>query len=96
MLKLCRRERLVVENEYSVKDVARIFELQEARLRYWAQTGFVGPSVRRRGRGYYTFKDLIGVRLAKELLDKGLTLQRVRRPPLWCATRLAQTSMRPL
>jgi len=69
----------VVEHEYSVKDVARIFDLQEARLRYWAQTGFIGPSVRRRGRGYYTFKDLIGVRLAKELLDKGLTLQRVRR-----------------
>ena len=69
----------MVEQEYSVKDVAQIFDLQEARLRYWAQTGFIGPSVRRRGRGYYTFKDLIGVRLAKELLDKGLTLQRVRR-----------------
>lgn len=69
----------MVEQEYSVKDVARIFDLQEARLRYWAQTGFVGPSVRRRGRAYYTFKDLIGIRLAKELLDKGLTLQRVRR-----------------
>jgi tetratricopeptide (TPR) repeat protein len=69
----------MVESEYSVKDVARIFGLQEARLRYWAQTGFIGPSLRRRGRFYYTFQDLIGVRLAKELLDKGLTLQRVRR-----------------
>ena len=67
------------ETEYSVKDVAKIFGLQEARLRYWAQTGFVGPSVRRRGRFFYTFRDLIGVRLAKELLDSGLTLQRVRR-----------------
>lgn len=69
----------MVEQEYSVKDVARIFGLQEARLRYWAQTGFVGPSVRRGGRFYYTFKDLIGVRCAVDLLDKGLSLQRVRR-----------------
>ncbi len=67
------------DSEYSVKDVAKIFGLQEARLRYWAQTGFIGPSVRRRGRFFYTFRDLIGVRLAKELLDSGLTLQRVRR-----------------
>jgi len=69
----------VLEQQYSVKDVAKIFSLQEARLRYWAQTGFIGPSIRKRGRSYYTFQDLIGVRLAKELLDKGLTLQRVRR-----------------
>jgi tetratricopeptide (TPR) repeat protein len=65
--------------EFSVKDVARLFELQEARLRYWAQTGFVGPSVRRGGRFYYSFQDLIGVRVAKDLLAKGLSLQTVRR-----------------
>ncbi len=64
---------------YSYRDVARIFELQEARLRYWAQTGFVGPSQRRRGRSFYTFRDLIAVRVAKELLDGGMSLQRVRK-----------------
>ena len=64
---------------YSYRDVARIFELQEARLRYWAQTGFVGPSQRRRGRSFYTFRDLIAVRVAKELLDSGMSLQRVRK-----------------
>lgn len=64
---------------FSVKDVAKLFSLAEARLRYWAQTGFVGPSVRRGGRAYYTFEDLIGVKVAKELLDGGLPLQRVRR-----------------
>jgi tetratricopeptide (TPR) repeat protein len=68
-----------VTDLYSVRDVARLFRLQESRLRYWAQTGFVGPSARKRGRPYYTFQDLIGVKLAKELLDGGLTLQRVRR-----------------
>jgi tetratricopeptide (TPR) repeat protein len=67
------------EGTYSVRDVAEIFGLQEARLRYWAQTGFVGPSVRRAGRFFYTFEDLIGVRVVKELLDRGLPLRRVRR-----------------
>ena len=64
---------------FSVNDVAKIFALQEARLRYWAQTGFVGPSVRRGGRLYYTFEDLISVKVAKDLLDGGLPLQTVRK-----------------
>lgn len=64
---------------YSIKDVAKIFDLQVPRLRYWAQTGFVGPSVRQGGRVYYTFQDLIGVRTAKGLLDAGLSMQKVRR-----------------
>lgn len=66
-------------SEFSVKDVARLFDVQEARLRYWAQTGFVGPSVRKQGRFFYTFEDLIGVKVAKELLDGGLSLQTVRK-----------------
>jgi tetratricopeptide (TPR) repeat protein len=68
-----------VSETYSIKDVSRLFSLQEARLRYWAQTGFVGPSVRRGGRAYYTFQDLVGVKVAKELIDSGLPLQRVRK-----------------
>jgi tetratricopeptide (TPR) repeat protein len=65
--------------EYSVKDVAQLFDLQEARLRYWHQTGFIGPSVRRAGRFFYTFQDLISIKVAKELLEQGLSLQAVRR-----------------
>lgn len=64
---------------YSIRDVARIFALQEARLRYWTQTGFVGPSVRKGGRLYYTFADLVAVKSAKDLLAVGLPLQKVRR-----------------
>lgn len=65
--------------EFTVREVARIFDLQEARLRYWAQTGFVGPSVRRGHRAFYTFEDLLAVKMAKELLEAGLPLQRVRK-----------------
>jgi tetratricopeptide (TPR) repeat protein len=64
---------------YSARDVARIVGLQESRVRYWAQTGFVGPSERRGGRAMYSFQDLIGVKAAKELLDRGLSVQRVRK-----------------
>lgn len=63
---------------YSVKDVARIFSLQESRLRYWLQTGFIKPSVRRGGRFFYTFQDLINIKAAKELLDAGISMQKVR------------------
>ena len=48
-------------------------------MRYWAQTGVVGPSQRAGGRTVYSFQDLVGVKAAKELLDGGLTLQRARK-----------------
>ncbi len=64
---------------YSIKDVARIFALQDSRLRYWMQTGFVGPTVRKGGRFYYTFSDLVSVKVAKDLLAAGLSLQKVRK-----------------
>ncbi|MAC25956.1 MAG: MerR family transcriptional regulator [Sandaracinus sp.] len=64
---------------YSRAEVARLFGLTEGRLRYWDRTDFLGPSARRGRRRYYTFQDLIGVRVAKGLLDAGIPLQEVRR-----------------
>jgi tetratricopeptide (TPR) repeat protein len=64
---------------YSIRDVSRILAVQESRLRYWTQTGFVGPTVRKGGRFYYTFNDLIAVKSAKDLLATGMPLQRVRK-----------------
>lgn len=63
---------------YSVRDVARILSVQETRLRYWMQVGFVGPTVRKGGRFFYTFCDLLAVKAAKELLATGMSLQKVR------------------
>jgi tetratricopeptide (TPR) repeat protein len=61
---------------FSARDVAQIVGISESRVRYWAQTGVVGPS----GRGHgYSFQDLVGVKAAKELLDGGVTLQRARK-----------------
>lgn len=64
---------------FTVKDVSRLFGLSESRIRYWAQTGFISPSVRRGGRRFYSFSDLIGIKVARDLLASGLSLQRVRK-----------------
>jgi tetratricopeptide (TPR) repeat protein len=64
---------------YSIRDVSRILAVQESRLRYWMQTGFVGPTVRKGGRFYFTFTDLIAVKAAKDLLATGMPLTRVRK-----------------
>ncbi|HXU74801.1 MAG TPA: tetratricopeptide repeat protein [Polyangia bacterium] len=64
---------------YTSRDVADIVGISESRVRYWAQTGVVGPSERAAGRAVYSFQDLVGVKAAKELLDGGLSLQRARK-----------------
>jgi tetratricopeptide (TPR) repeat protein len=64
---------------FQAREVATIVGLAESRIRYWAQTGFVGPSLKRGGRPIYSFQDLVAVKTAKELLDRGLTMQRVRK-----------------
>ncbi|HLL20620.1 MAG TPA: tetratricopeptide repeat protein [Kofleriaceae bacterium] len=64
---------------YSIRDVSRILAVQESRLRYWMQTGFIGPTVRKGGRFYYTFCDLVAVKAAKDLQAIGMPLQKIRR-----------------
>lgn len=64
---------------YSIRDCARVFGLAESRLRYWIQTGFLRPSVRQRGRFYYTFADLIAIKAAVELMDAGIATEPIRK-----------------
>jgi tetratricopeptide (TPR) repeat protein len=64
---------------YSIRDVSRILAVQESRLRYWMQVGFVGPTVRKGGRFYYTFLDLVAVKCAKDLLEADISLQAARK-----------------
>jgi DNA-binding transcriptional MerR regulator len=73
------KDRDDASNLYTAAEVARLFDLPESRVRYWSQTGFIVPTVRRANRRFYTFRDLIAIKVAKELLDAGLPLQRVRR-----------------
>jgi tetratricopeptide (TPR) repeat protein len=63
---------------YTVAEVARLFGYKPSRLRYWHRSGLLGPSARVEGRNYYRFRDLVEVRVAKSLLDQGVSLQQVR------------------
>ncbi len=63
---------------YTTAEVASLFDLTESRLRGWSRQGFLAPSVRRGRRRFYTFQDLIGVRVAKGLLDAGVPSRDVK------------------
>ncbi|HEX2676704.1 MAG TPA: MerR family transcriptional regulator, partial [Polyangiales bacterium] len=64
---------------YDAREAAKLFALQPSRLSYWERSGFITRSVTIGRRRFYSFEDLISIRAAKELLDKGIALQSVRR-----------------
>jgi len=68
-----------IEREYGFSAAARILGVSESKLRYWSQSGFIGPSLRRAGRQVYSFQDLVSVRAAKELVDRGFQPASIRK-----------------
>jgi tetratricopeptide (TPR) repeat protein len=64
---------------YTFAGAAKILDIGESKLRYWAQTGFVGPSARRAGKPVFTFQDLVSVKAAKELVDRGFKAAEIRK-----------------
>jgi DNA-binding transcriptional MerR regulator len=68
---------------YRVPDVLRIVGITYRQLDYWARTELVTPSVKdAQGSGtqrLYSFQDLVTLRVIKNLLDTGVSLQRVRK-----------------
>jgi len=67
------------EATYTYGGAAKILDVAESKLRYWAQVGFVGPSVRRGGKPLYSFQDLVSVKAAKELVDRGFKAGEIRK-----------------
>jgi DNA-binding transcriptional MerR regulator len=71
------------EQGYRVPEVCRIVGITYRQLDYWARTELVTPSVRdASGSGtqrLYSFQDLVTLRVIKNLLDTGVSLQRVRK-----------------
>lgn len=60
--------------------VVRILGVSRRQLQYWAETGLVVPSARTDGGHHrYTFGDLVALRAAKQLIDAGVSVQRIRR-----------------
>jgi len=75
------------EQEYSFAAVSRILGVAEAKLRYWSQSGFVGPSRRRGGRQTFTFQDLVAYARLRNWLSAASRPRRSARPWMRSAPR---------
>ncbi len=70
---------------YTLGDVARITGVSRARLRYWERTALLEPALARgsdaarRRDSEFEFRDLVTVRSVLSLLDRGVSLRRIRR-----------------
>jgi len=65
-------------DRFSRGEVQRILEVTEKQLDYWERLRIISP---RKGRGekFYDFRDLIGLRTAKQLIENGVPANRLRR-----------------
>jgi predicted RNase H-like HicB family nuclease len=68
---------------FNTKSIAKITGLTQRRIDYWDTTHFIKPSIREAtGTGsarLYAFSDLVQLKVAKTLLDKGISLQKIRK-----------------
>jgi len=64
------------------KETREIIGISYRQLQYWDNSRFISPSYRsnkRNGMRQYTFSDLILLKTAKQLRDKGYSIQRLRK-----------------
>jgi DNA-binding transcriptional MerR regulator len=68
---------------YRVPEVTKLVGISYRQLDYWARTGLLRPSIKdAHGSGsqrLYSFQDLVTLKVIKNLLDTGVSLQRVRK-----------------
>lgn len=68
---------------FNTKAIHKITGLTVRRIDYWDRTHFIKPSVSEAsGHGsvrLYSFTDLVQMRVAKTLLDEGISLQKIRK-----------------
>lgn len=75
---------------FTAETVRRLTGLSDRQLRYWDDTGFFIPSFadenrRRPHARIYSFRDLVGLRTIALLLDRGISLQELRKIGDWLA-----------
>jgi len=65
---------------FSRQQVANITGLTARQLNYWRQTAVIEPShITSGGHARYSFSDLIALKTVKQLLDHGVSLQKIRK-----------------
>ncbi len=65
-------------DRFTADDVQRIVGLTAKQLEYWDRLRLVSPR-KEQGNRYYDFRDLIGLRTIKQLVEEGVPANRLRR-----------------
>jgi tetratricopeptide (TPR) repeat protein len=65
-------------DRFSIEHVQRILGLTAKQLEYWDRLHLVSPR-KEQGNRYYDFRDLIGLRTVKQLVEEGVPASRLRR-----------------
>src|SRR5260370_40298725 len=65
-------------DRFSTEDVQRILGLTAKQLEYWDRLRLVSPR-KEQGNRFYDFRDLIGLRTVKQLVEEGVPASRLRR-----------------
>ena len=64
---------------FPTRQILRLLDLSEGRLRHWVRSGFVEPARGPGNRFRFRFQDLLILRTAQALVDAGVPVRRVRR-----------------
>ncbi len=72
---------------FNTKTVCSITGLTNRQVDYWDRTHFIKPSLREAS-GYgtarlYSFNDLVQLKVAKTIIDKGVSLRKIRKSITW-------------
>jgi predicted RNase H-like HicB family nuclease len=68
---------------FNTKTVVKLTALTQRQIDYWDRTHFIKPSIKEAS-GYgtgrlFSFEDIVQLKVAKTLIDKGVSLQKIRK-----------------
>ena len=70
----------MVEDGFTSRQVIEITGVTQRQLVYWRKTDLIAPSEQTSGgHARYSFTDLIALKTAKQLIDAGVSVQRIRK-----------------
>ena len=70
--------RFAIGTAYSTQEVAELLAWPSPRIHSFVRSGLVQPAKSQRGRYLFSFRDLVVLRAAKELIDGGLSTRKVK------------------
>ena len=79
-------------DRFTTEDVQRIVGLNAKQLEYWDRLRLVSPQ-KELGNRFYNFRDLIGLRTVKQLIEQGVPAGRLRRALAALREKLAHLQM---